>query len=248
VVGPASVSRRHERPSRNGRQPTEREVEAAAVGGPATSQGGIWIHIASSGRADEHGQRTVSLASLAWRALCLLADAPMLPGWDASGRGHWAQPPQDPRPLPQKAGEHTPSEEPVRPKADALGGTSPPTGCAAPALRCQVADSPNHKTARALPTLGGVEPLCHPISYRMALIIRLIIQTILLVPSGAVWTDEGPNVSRLDPTRSVRVDAEHPAHGRKIVGLNPTKHSKTSAQSDLFGLFCRLPAPLARSP
>jgi hypothetical protein len=181
VVGPASVSRRHEGPSRNGRQPTEREVEAAAVGGPATSQGRIWIRIASSGRADEPGQRTVSSASLAWRALCLLADAPMLPGWDASGRGHWAQLRQDPRPLPQKAGEHTPSEEPVRLKADALGGTSPPTGCAAPALRCQVADSPDRKTARTLPTLGGVEPLCHAISYRMALIIRLIIQTILLV-------------------------------------------------------------------
>jgi hypothetical protein len=65
-------------------------------------------------------------------------------------------------------------------------------------------------------------------------IVRLIIQTILLVPSGVVWTDEGPNVSRLDPTRSVQVDAEHPAQSRKIVGLNPTKHSKTSAQSDLF--------------
>jgi hypothetical protein len=48
VVGLASVSRRHEGPSRNGRQPTEREVEAAAVGGPATSQGGVWIRIASS--------------------------------------------------------------------------------------------------------------------------------------------------------------------------------------------------------
>ena len=76
----------------------------------------------------------------------------------------------------------------------------------------------------------------------MALIVRLIIQTILLVPSGVVWTDEGPNVSRLDPTRSVQVDAEHPAQSRKIVGLNPTKHSKTEAQSDL-SVFCRLPAP-----
>jgi hypothetical protein len=72
------------------RQPTERE-EAAAVGGPATSQGGVWIRIASSGRADVPGQRTVSSASLAWRAVCLLADAPMLPGWQAAGRGHWAQ-------------------------------------------------------------------------------------------------------------------------------------------------------------
>jgi hypothetical protein len=30
------------------RQPTERDIEAAAGGGPATSQGGIWIRIASS--------------------------------------------------------------------------------------------------------------------------------------------------------------------------------------------------------
>jgi hypothetical protein len=28
----------------------------------------------------------------------------------------------------------------------------------------------------------------------------MIIQTILLDPSGAVWTDEAPNVSRLDPS------------------------------------------------
>jgi hypothetical protein len=33
-----------------------------------------------------------------------------------------------------------------------------------------------------------------------ALIIRLIIQTILLDPSGAIWTDEAPNLSRLDPS------------------------------------------------
>ena len=47
VVGPASVSHRHERPLSEGRQPTERDIEAAAVGEPATSQGGIWIRIAS---------------------------------------------------------------------------------------------------------------------------------------------------------------------------------------------------------
>jgi len=32
----------------DGRQPTEREVEAAAMGGPATKQGGVSIRIASS--------------------------------------------------------------------------------------------------------------------------------------------------------------------------------------------------------
>jgi hypothetical protein len=39
----------------DGRQPTERDIEAAAVGGPATSQDGVWIRIASSGRADQPG-------------------------------------------------------------------------------------------------------------------------------------------------------------------------------------------------
>jgi hypothetical protein len=59
------------------------------------------------GRADEPGQRTVCSASLAWRALSLLADTPMLPGWDAAGRGHWAQLRRDPRPLPHRAGRTT---------------------------------------------------------------------------------------------------------------------------------------------
>jgi hypothetical protein len=88
----------------DGRQPTEREVEAAATGGPATTQGGVSIRIASF-RSNRRtlGQRTVSVASLAWRALCLLADAQMLPRLDAPGRGHWAQLPRDPRPLPQNA-------------------------------------------------------------------------------------------------------------------------------------------------
>src|SRR5512133_4209428 len=61
VVGPTSVSRRHERPVSDGRQPTEREVEAAAVGGPATSQGGIRIRLASS----RSSRRT-------WPAHCLV--------------------------------------------------------------------------------------------------------------------------------------------------------------------------------
>jgi hypothetical protein len=36
-----------------------------------------------------------------------------------------------------------------------------------------------------------------------ALIIPMIIQTILLYPSGAIWTDEASNVSRLDPSGAV---------------------------------------------
>ena len=49
------------------------------------------------------------------------------------------------------------------------------------------------------------------------LIIRLIIQTILLDPSGAVWTDGPSYVSRLDPSGAVQADAEHPSRNRKVV-------------------------------
>jgi hypothetical protein len=57
------------------------------------------------------------------------------------------------------------------------------------------------------------------------LIIPLIIQTILLDPSGAIWTDGPPDVSRLDPSGAVQIDAEHPtrkSEGRRFeseVGL-----------------------------
>jgi hypothetical protein len=46
----------------------------------------------------------------------------------------------------------------------------------------------------------------------------MIIQTILLDPSGAVWTDEASNVSRLDPSGATWADAEHPTRNRKVVG------------------------------
>jgi hypothetical protein len=62
------------------------------------------------------------------------------------------------------------------------------------------------------------------------LIIPMIIQTIRLLPSGAVWTDEASNVSSLDPTGAVQADAEHPARNRKVVGSNPTSGSKTAGQ------------------
>jgi hypothetical protein len=57
----------------------------------------------------------------------------------------------------------------------------------------------------------------------------LIIQTILLYPSGAVWTDEAPNMSRLDPSGTVQSDAELLPRNRKVVGSNPTSDS-TSPQ------------------
>jgi hypothetical protein len=57
------------------------------------------------------------------------------------------------------------------------------------------------------------------------LIIPMIIQTIGLYPSGAVWTDGAANVSRLDPSGAYWIDAEHPARNRKVVGSNPTSGS-----------------------
>jgi hypothetical protein len=65
----------------------------------------------------------------------------------------------------------------------------------------------------------------------------MIIQTILLDPSGAVWTDEVGNVSRLDPTGSVQVDAEHPSRNRKVVGSNPTSGSETAGQRPFLALL-----------
>jgi hypothetical protein len=54
------------------------------------------------------------------------------------------------------------------------------------------------------------------------LIIPMIIQTILLYPSEAIWTDAASNVSRPDPSGAVQVDVEHPSRNRKVVGSNPT--------------------------
>jgi hypothetical protein len=58
------------------------------------------------------------------------------------------------------------------------------------------------------------------------LIIPMIIQTIGLDPSGAVWTDEAPHVSRLDPSGADQIDAEHPTHNRKVEGSDPSSGSK----------------------
>jgi hypothetical protein len=51
----------------------------------------------------------------------------------------------------------------------------------------------------------------------MRLIIPMIIQTILLDPSGAVWTESASNLSSLDPSGADQADAEHPARSRKRV-------------------------------
>ena len=44
----------------------------------------------------------------------------------------------------------------------------------------------------------------------------MIIQTIRLDPSEAVWTDGASNLSSLDPSGAIWSDAEHPARNRKV--------------------------------
>jgi hypothetical protein len=58
----------------------------------------------------------------------------------------------------------------------------------------------------------------------MRLIIPMIIQTILLDSTGAVWTDEASNVRRPDLSRADQVDAEHQSRHRKE-GSNPSSGS-----------------------
>jgi hypothetical protein len=58
-----------------------------------------------------------------------------------------------------------------------------------------------------------------------ALIIPMIIQTILLYPSGSVWTDEASSVSRPDPAGAIQTDAEHPTRNRKVEGPGPARRA-----------------------
>jgi hypothetical protein len=74
------------------------------------------------------------------------------------------------------------------------------------------------------------------LSVGCALIIRLIIQTILLYPSRAIWTDEAPNVSRLDPSGAVQFDAEHPTRDRKVEGSRPSLAPRRRRYSGAFGM------------
>jgi hypothetical protein len=71
------------------------------------------------------------------------------------------------------------------------------------------------------------------------LIIRLIIQTIRRDPSGAVWTDEAPNVSRLDRSGVDQIDAEHQSTDLAVGGSNPSRRAPTPQVNGL-GLFALL--------
>jgi hypothetical protein len=79
---------------------------------------------------------------------------------------------------------------------------------------------------RTPPVVQAQACLAIRFSVGCALIIPMIIQTILLDPSGAVWTDEASNVSRLDRSGADQADAEHPTRNRKVVGSNPARALK----------------------
>jgi hypothetical protein len=52
-------------------------------------------------------------------------------------------------------------------------------------------------------------------------------------PSVSVWSrlDEvAANLSRLDPSGAVQIDAEHPSRNRKVVDSNPTSGSETAGR------------------
>src|SRR5829696_10142451 len=75
----------------------------------------------------------------------------------------------------------------------------------------------------ARPELGSSS--CLP-----CLIIRLIIQTIRRDPSGAIWTDEAPNLSRPDPSGADQTDAEHQATDLAVGGSNPSRRAPKAGQ------------------
>jgi hypothetical protein len=59
----------------------------------------------------------------------------------------------------------------------------------------------------------------------------LIIQTIILYPSGAVWTETASNVSRPDPSGADQTDAENPTRNRKVVdffGIDGTNAARST--------------------
>jgi hypothetical protein len=136
VVGPASVSRRHERPSRiavSRRSGTSRPPRWAAR---------LQARVGLGSASPPPVEPTVLASAL-----------PLLPVWPGvpcgcwptrrcchlgkpNGRGHWAQLRRDPRPLPQKAGERRHQAKGPRVGARALGalGHLP----AAPLVHCTV--------------------------------------------------------------------------------------------------------------
>jgi hypothetical protein len=158
VVGPASTSRRHERPSRmavsrrsgKSRPPRWAARLQARVGSGSASPPPVeptnWpAHclVCQFGLA--------GLVSAGRRARCCQVGTPPGGAIGPNFGGTLGR-------CRTVLGSATPSQDPWCVRACAVGGAWPPTGCAAPALRCQAAYSPDRKTARPLTTLGGIEP------------------------------------------------------------------------------------------
>jgi len=66
------------------------------------------------------------------------------------------------------------------------------------------------------------------------------LQTIRQDPSGSVWTDEAPNVSRPDPSGADQIDAEHQATDLAVGGSNPSRRAKRPGHTAIGGSTARL--------
>jgi hypothetical protein len=152
VVGPARVSRRHERPSRmvvSRRSGTSRPPRWAAR---------LQARVGSGSASPPPVAPTVLASALSvvpvWPGgpCAGWPTPPMLPGWEASGRGHWAQLRRDPRPLPHRARERHQAKVRYVPGGSSWWWRLAPIGCAAAALRGRVAHAPDRRTARSLTT------------------------------------------------------------------------------------------------
>jgi hypothetical protein len=109
----------------------------------------------------------------------------------------------------------SPRSRPRRPAAPRPEGA--PGGLSASlAPSCTQRSDVSAQRSLACPADPGIR-----LSVGCALIIPMIIQTIRLDPSRADWTDEASNVSRLDPSGSDQIDAEHPSRNRKGDGPMP---------------------------
>jgi hypothetical protein len=69
----------------------------------------------------------------------------------------------------------------------------------------------------------------------------MIIQTIGLDPSRAIWTEGASNLSSLDPSGAVLVDAEHPTRNRKVIGRIPPLPPQLQIRAPLT--FCDISLP-----
>jgi hypothetical protein len=70
----------------------------------------------------------------------------------------------------------------------------------------------------------------------------LIIQTIGLDPSAAVWTDDRSIVSSADPPGADQIDVEHQATDLAVGGSNPSRRANIAVQRPVTG-FCLVSDP-----